>query len=664
MDRTSGIVAAHLTGFESSAYVRGLAEYERLYRRSIDELEAFWGEKARQYLVWEKEWDFVLHHDVDEAKVEWFGGGLINATRNCVDRHAERLPDKVAYYWDGDAPGQSRTLTYAELFVAVNKMAALLKSRGVEKSDRVIIYMPTIPELPVAMLACARIGAIHTVVFTGFGSASLAYRISACEATAVITTDGAYQAGRCFPLKEKVDEAVKRSPGVHTVVVVNRCGFELDLDSSREVWWHDAEKNPALPSYVPPVPMDAEDPLFIVFVGTSAGKPRPLVHTHGGYLLWSAMTTRLIFDLHDHDVFWSANELSSIDGHTLAVYGALANGATAVLYEGLPHYPDCGRYGEIIAAHKVNKLCVPLSAIRSLKREAWDYRISRDLATLKLLGTATEPMTPQTWRWYFEHVGQGRCAIMQTWWQPETGGPVLTPLPGVAGLKPGSVSFPFFGVSPVIYDLDTCEVAQYPNQEGAFFIGKPWPGMARTVYGDHDAYREAYYGQFPGLFMTSTLGRRDEEGYYWISRRIDDIIEVSGHRVGAREIESVLLAHPQVTEAVAVGFPHPLKGEGLYLFVIPKTGAEKTDAFADELKAMLESRIGTIAIPDHIQWATAFPKTRTGKVLRRLLQEIAEGNVENLGDIATVANPNSVEDLINGRGRIDAVTDREQPWRS
>lgn len=655
MDRPPGVVAAHLTDLERTALVRGLAEYQRLYRRSLDDLDAFWSEMARKYLVWEKEWDFVLRHDIDEAKVEWFGGGLINAARNCVDRHAESFPDKIAYYWDGDSPGESRALTYADLAAAVNKMAALLKSRGVKRGDRVVIYMPTIPELPVAMLACARIGAIHTVVFTEFGAESLAYRIQACGAAVVVTSDGGYQAGRRLLIKEKVDEALRWVSQVHTVVVVNRCGLDLDLDPSRELWWHEAQSDPFLPSYVPPVPMDAEEPLFILFAGTSVGKPRPLVHTHGGYLLWAAMTTQLIFDLRANDTFWSAHEVSSIEGHTFAVYGALANGVTAVLYEGLPHYPNYSRYGEILDSHRVDKFCAPLSAIRVMTLEAGDYRHGHDLSSLKILGTATEPMTAEIWWWYFEHIGRGRCPIMQTWWQPETGGPVMTPLPGVASLKPGSVSFPFFGVAPVIFDLDTCEEAQYPNQEGAFFIGRPWPGMARTVYGDHGAYRDAYYSSFPGLFMTGNVAKRDEEGYYWISGRIDDIIKVSGHRVGAREIESVLMGHPLVNEAVAVGVPHPLKGEGIYLFVILRQGAERNNAVRDELRAMLESHIGTIAIPDYIQWSTAFPKTRSGKVLRRLLQDIAEGNIADLGDMTTVANPDSVEDLINERVKIGAL---------
>jgi len=661
MDRSPGVIAARLAEFEETAHVRGLAEYERLYRRSMDDSDAFWSEMARQYLLWDKEWEFVLRHDIDNARVEWFGGGLINAARNCLDRHAERYPDRVAYYWDGDRPGEERTYTYSELSAEVNKMAVLLQSRGVNRGDRVVIYMTTIPELPVAMLACARIGAIHTAVFTGFSAESLAYRIQTCGASVVITSDGGYQAGRLLTLKAKVDTALKRTPKVHTVVVVNRCGMNLSLDSPREIWWHEAREKSALASFVPPLPMDAEEPLFIHFAGASAGKPRPLVHTHGGYLLWAAMTARLVFDLRENDVFWAASDVSSIEGHTFAVYGALANGVTTVLYEGLPDYPDYARYGQIIANRKVNKLCAPSSAIRAMALEAGDSWHGLDLSSLKILGTAADSMSEDMWWWYFEHIGKGRCPVMQTWWQPETGGPVMTPLPGVAGLKPGSVSFPFFGVKPVIFDLDTCEEAQFPNQEGALFIGRPWPGMARTVYGDHDAYRDAYYSSFPGRFMTSNVAKRDEDGYYWISGRVDEMIKISGHRLGTREIESVLLGHPLVNEVAAVGVPHPLKGEGLYLFVILRKGAERNDALGDELKTLLETHIGTIAIPDYIQWSTAFPKTRSGKVLRRLLQVIAAGNIEDLGDLTTVANPDSVKELINERVKLGALIGGEAP---
>jgi acetyl-CoA synthetase len=650
---------AHLKEYQRSAYIKGVEQYQDMYRRSIEDPESFWAEQARRYVSWYKEWDFVLRYDFTTAQIEWFGGGVLNASYNCLDRHLPRLKNKVAYYWEGDDPSQSRTVTYLDLFNQVNRFAAVLRSKGVKRGDRVIIYMPMIVELPVAMLACARLGAIHSVVFGGFSADSVANRVRDCGAKVVITVDGGYRGGRVLPLKSIVDEALVQCPEVETVIVFDRCGLKPRLEPQREIWWHEAVADPKLPSYVEPEPMDSEDPLFILYTSGSTGKPKGVVHTHGGYLVYAAMTTQLVFDLREEETFWCTADIGWITGHTYSVYGPLTDGYTCLLFEGVPNYPDFDRYWELVAKYRIDKFYTAPTAIRALAREGSSYVEKHDISSLKLLGTVGEPINPEAWRWYYHYVGRDWCPIIDTWWQTETGGHMLTPLPGVAPIKPGSCSFPFFGVDPVILDPDTRQEAKFPNQEGVLFMRRPWPGMARTLYGDHERFRETYFNEARGLYFTGDGARKDEDGYYWITGRVDDVINVSGHRLGTAELESAMVLHKDVAEAAVVGVPHPLKGQGIYAFVILKTGVHQTDQLRKELIDLVRKQIGPIAAPDAIQWADALPKTRSGKIMRRLLQKIAAGSVDQLGDVTTLADPSIIAHLIAERAGIDFSVGRK-----
>ena len=635
----------HLKEYQKTAYIKSREEYDVLYRQSIEDPDRFWGEQARKYLTWEKEWDFVLKYDFDRAMIEWFGGGILNACHNCLDRHMETLKDKVAYYWEGDNPEERRAITYGDLYTQVNRMAAVLKGKGVKKGDRVIIYMPMIVELPVAMLACARIGAIHSVVFGGFSAEALANRIQDCEAGMVITVDGGFRAGKAIPLKITVDKALRQCPDVKTVIVFDRAGLNPELDATREIWWHEALADPDLPSYVAPEPMDAEDPLFILYTSGSTGRPKGVVHTHGGYLLYSAITTRLVFDLKDDEIMWCTADIGWVTGHSYGVYGPLINGLSSVLFEGVPTYPDFDRYWDIVERYKVAKFYTAPTVIRSLAKEGGDNVEKHDISSLRLLGSVGEPINPEAWRWYYHYVGRDWCPIMDTWWQTETGGHMLTPLPGVFPIKPGSCCFPFFGVDPVILD-ETGEEAKYPGQEGVLCIRKPWPGIARTLYGDHERFIETYFSQVPGMYFSGDGAKKDEDGYFWIIGRIDDVINVSGHRLGTAEVESALVLHKLVAEAAVVGYPHPVKGQGIYAFVTLNTGVGKADEIKKELINLVRSEIGPIATIDVLQWADALPKTRSGKIMRRILQKIAAGKADEVGDISTIADPTVVETLI------------------
>jgi acetyl-CoA synthetase len=649
MNTTATGYDAHLKEYQQSAYVSGMAQYNELYRRSIEDADGFWGEQAEKYLSWYRKWDFVLRYDFAKGDIEWFGGGILNACYNCLDRHMDRLKNRVAYYWEGDDPGQSRVVTYLDLYKQVNTFAAVLKSKGVKKGDRVIVYLPMIVELPVAMLACARIGAVHSVVFGGFSAESIGNRIRDCGAKVVVTVDEGYRAGRELPLKRTVDQALTQCPEVDTVIVLARAGGKLQLDSKKEVWWHEAAENPALPSYVEPERMDAEDPLFILYTSGSTGKPKGVVHTHGGYLVYAAITTKLVFDLHEEETFWCTADIGWITGHTYTVYGPLIDGLTSVLFEGVPNYPDFGRYWEIVAKHRVDKFYTAPTVIRALAKEGAEHVAKHDISSLKLLGTVGEPINPEAWRWYYHYVGRDWCPIIDTWWQTETGGHMLTPLPGVAPLKPGSCSFPFFGVDPVILDPETGQEVEFPNQEGVLFMRRPWPGMARTVFGDHQRFRNTYFSEVAGLYFTGDGAKKDADGYYWITGRIDDVLNVSGHRMGTAELESALVLHDSVAEAAVVGFPHPIKGQGIYAFVILNTGAPKTDQTKKELIDLVRRQIGPIASPDAIQFTGALPKTRSGKIMRRLLQKIAAGTVDDLGDVTTLADPSVMTALVAER---------------
>ena len=640
---------AHLDHFQNVAYIRNREEYERLYRESIESPETFWAARAEEYLSWEKKWESVLDYDFEVGKIAWFSGGRLNVAANCLDRHIEEIGDKIAYYWEGDNPSDAKSITYKGLYEQVNRMAAVLKSKGIQRGDRVIIYMPVIVELPVTMLACARIGAVHSVVFGGFSAEALANRINDCGARLVVTVDGSFRAGKAIPLKNTVDAALKDCPHVTTVIVVDRAGLGLQLDSPREVWWHEVMSDPSLPAYVAPESMDAEDPLFILYTSGSTGKPKGVVHTQGGYLLYAAMTTRLVFDLKDDEVFWCTADIGWVTGHTYGVYGPLTNGLTSVLFEGVPTYPDYGRYWEIVERYKVSKFYTAPTVIRSLAKEGSSFVEAHDISSLKILGSVGEPINPEAWRWYYHHVGRDWCPIMDTWWQTETGGHMLTPLPAVSPIKPGSCAFPFFGVDPVILD-DTGEEARFPDQEGVLCIRKPWPGMARTVYGDHERFIETYFSQVPGMYFSGDGAKKDADGYFRIIGRIDDVINVSGHRLGTAEIESALVLHEKVAEAAVVGYPHPVKGQGIYAFVTLNTAVQKSDDLKKELIKLVRSEIGPIASPDVIQWADGLPKTRSGKIMRRILQKIAAGKIDELGDTSTIADPVVIQDLIQGKG--------------
>jgi len=632
----------HLADYQKIAYVKSREEYESLYKESIENPDVFWAEQARKYLSWEKEWDFVLQYDFNDARIEWFGEGVLNATYNCLDRHMDSIKDKIAYYWEGDNPAEERIVTYGELYTQVNKMAAVLKSKGIQKGDRVVIYMPMIVELAVAVLACARIGAIHSVIFGGFSAEALANRIQDCEAKMVITVDGGFRAGKSIPLKATVDTALKTCPGVEIVIVFNRAGLQLELDPNREIWWHEAIADTDLPDYVEPEPMNAEDPLFILYTSGSTGKPKGVVHTHGGYLLYTAITTRIVFDLKDDEIFWCTADIGWITGHSYCIYGPLINGFTSVIFEGVPSYTDFDRFWQIVAKYRVNKFYTAPTAIRALAKEGEAHVKKHDISSLKLLGTVGEPINPEAWRWYYHHIGRDRCPIVDTWWQTETGGHMITPLPAVTPIKPGSCSFPFFGVDPIILD-ESGEETKYPNQEGVLCIRRPWPGIARTLYGDHERFKETYFSQVPGMYFTGDGAKKDEDGYFWIIGRVDDVLNVSGHRLGTAEIESAIVLHEDVAEAAVVGYPHSIKGQGIYAFVTLNTGVNKTDVLKNELVQLVRREIGPIATIDVLQWADGLPKTRSGKIMRRILKKIAAGKTAELGDLSTIADPSVIE---------------------
>jgi acetyl-CoA synthetase len=644
---------AHLAEFRKAAFVNGREQYEEMYRRSIEEPDQFWAEQAEKYLTWYKPWDFVVEADFHKPEIKWFGGGRLNASFNCLDRHLASIGEKAAYYWEGDDPNDTKTVTFRELHDRVNKLAALLKAKGVKKGDRVVIYLPMIVELPAALLACSRIGAVHSVVFAGFSAEALAGRILDCEAKVVLTADGVPRAGKKIPLKINVDEALKQCPGVETVIVYDRCGLNPEMKAGRDVRWHEALADPALPAFVEPESMEAEDPLFILYTSGSTGKPKGVVHTHGGYLTFAAMTTRLTFDLKDDEVFWCTADVGWVTGHTYGVYGPLIDGLTGVLFEGVPTYPDFDRYWRIVEKYKVAKFYTAPTVIRALAKEGGAHVDKHDVSSLKLLGSVGEPINPEAWRWYYHHVGRDWAPIMDTWWQTETGGHMITPLPGVSPIKPGSCAFPFFGVDPVVIDPETGEETRFPGQEGALFIRRPWPGMARTVYKNHDRFRETYFSRISGMYFTGDGAKKDEDGYYWIIGRIDDVLNVSGHRLGTAEIESALVLHPRVAEAAVVGSPHPVKGQAIYAFVTLNTGVEKSEEIKKELVKLVRSEIGPIASPDVIQWADALPKTRSGKILRRLLQKIAAGKTDALGDTSTIADPGVIDSLVRDRIGLD-----------
>ena len=620
-------------------------KYQAMYRQSVENPAGFWAEQATAFLDWEKPWESVLDWDFHKAHIRWFEGGVLNACVNCVDRHLESLGDQTALIWEGDDPADDANISYRELHEQVCRLANVLKSRGVRKGDRVCIYMPMIPEAVYAMLACARIGAVHSVVFGGFSPESLKDRILDSDCRLVITADGANRGSKHIDLKDNVDRALESCPDVHTVLVVRHIRADIDFRGPRDVWYHALMET--APTDCPAEPMDAEDPLFILYTSGSTGKPKGVLHTTGGYLLYAAITHKYIFDYHDGDIFWCTADVGWITGHSYIVYGPLANGATSLVFEGIPTWPDASRFWQVCDKHKVTIFYTAPTALRALMRLGDDPVRQTSRNSLRLLGTVGEPINPEAWEWYYHVVGEGRCPIVDTWWQTETGGILITPLPGATKLKPGSATRPFFGIQPAIVDNDGKLLDG--AAEGNLVITHPWPGQMRSVYGDHQRFVDTYFKAYPGMYFTGDGARRDTDGYYWITGRVDDVLIVSGHNLGTAELESALVLHKAVAEAAIVGYPHDIKGQGIYAYVTLVNGTEPSDALRDELIKLVRSEIGPIATPDIIQWAPGLPKTRSGKIMRRILRKIAANEMDSLGDTSTLADPSVVDDLIENR---------------
>lgn len=626
------------------------AQYQDMYQRSINDPEGFWGEQADKFVTWFKPWDKVMDYsfEADNLYIKWFEGGKLNITYNCIDRHLETRGDQVAIIWEGDDPNDDKKITFNELHEQVSRFANVLKNRGVKKGDRVCIYMPMIPEAGYAMLACARIGAVHSVVFGGFSPESLKDRILDSDCQVVITADEGVRGGKAVPLKANTDKALEGCPNVHTVVTVKRTGGDINWNNDRDIWYHEAMS--AASSDCPAEEMDAEDPLFILYTSGSTGKPKGVLHTTGGYLLYTMMTTKYVFDLHDNDIYWCTADVGWITGHSYLLYGPLANGNTTVFFEGVPNYPDASRFWQVVDKHKITVFYTAPTAIRALMREGNAPVTKTSRASLRLLGTVGEPINPEAWEWYYHIVGDERCPIVDTWWQTETGGHMLTPLPGATALKPGSATLPFFGVKPGIIDTNTNTLIEGNGEaSGALVITGSWPSQMRSVYGDHQRFVDTYFKTYPGYYFSGDGARRDKDGYYWITGRMDDVLNVSGHRMGTAEVESALVLHDDIAEAAVVGYPHDIKGQGIYAYVTPVIGVEPSDELKTELINLCRTEIGPIAKPDVIQWAPGLPKTRSGKIMRRILRKIAENDLDNLGDTSTLADPAVVDDLIENR---------------
>ncbi|SIR14154.1 acetate--CoA ligase [Bosea sp. TND4EK4] len=621
------------------------AKYQELYAASIADPDTFWGEHGRR-IDWFTPYTRVRNASFapGAVSIKWFEDGVTNVAHNCIDRHLDKRGDQVAIVWEGDDPSESRRITYRELHAEVGKFANVLKTKGVRKGDRVTIYMPMIPEAAYAMLACARIGAVHSVVFGGFSPDSLSGRIEGAESAVVITADEGLRGGRKVPLKANVDAAAEKTP-VETIIVVRRTGGTVAMKEGRDVWYH--EEAAKVSADCPAEPMSAEDPLFILYTSGSTGKPKGVLHTTGGYLVYASITHQYVFDYHDGDIYWCTADVGWVTGHSYILYGPLANGATTLMFEGIPTYPSNSRFWEVIDKHKVNIFYTAPTAIRSLMGAGEEPVKKTSRASLRLLGSVGEPINPEAWEWYHRVVGDDRCPIVDTWWQTETGGILITPLPGATKLKPGSATRPFFGVQPQIVDAEG-KVLEGAT-EGNLVIAESWPGQMRTVYGDHKRFEETYFATYPNKYFTGDGCRRDADGYYWITGRVDDVINVSGHRMGTAEVESSLVAHPKVSEAAVVGYPHDIKGQGIYAYVTLMAGEEPTEALRKELVAWVRKDIGPIASPDLVQFAPGLPKTRSGKIMRRILRKIAEDEFGALGDTSTLADPAVVEDLIENR---------------
>jgi acetyl-CoA synthetase len=628
------------------AYIKSFDEYKKIYQKSISDPEAFWGELAEQ-LDWYKKWDKVLVADFKNAKHEWFIGGKLNVSYNCLDRHIKSWrKNKAALIWEGDI-GDSKTLTYQQLYYEVCKFANVLKKHGIKKGDRVSIYLPMILELPIAMLACARIGAIHSVVFGGFSAEALRDRVLDCGAKLLVCADGYYRSGRIIRSKDNADIAAKACPEVKDMIVVRRANIGVNMEAGRDYWWHEEMTAEDIKPYCEPEPMDAEDPLFILYTSGSTGKPKGVLHTQAGYLLFCYQTLKWIFDIKEDDTFWCTADIGWVTGHSYIVYGPLALGTSSLVFEGVPTYPHPDRFWDIVEKYQVDIFYTAPTALRALMKEGDEWPARHNLSSLRILGSVGEPINPEAWMWYYNVIGKGERPIVDTWWQTETGGILITPLPGATPLKPGSATFPFPGIEPAVLRQDGSEASV--NEGGYLVIKKPWPGLMRTVYGDPERFKKTYFIQYPGVYNTGDGARIDSDGYYWLMGRIDDVINVSGHRLGTAEVESALVSYEKVAEAAVVGMPHEIKGQGIYAFVTLKARVPKTDDLKKELIAHVRQEIGPIATPDKIQFADGLPKTRSGKIMRRILTKIAAGDVQNLGDTSTLADPTVVDTLVEGR---------------
>lgn len=635
--------------FSAKAHVKSMDEYKKLYKRSIEDPEGFWAEMAEKNLNWYKKWDKVLEYSFEKPEIKWFIGGKLNASYNCLDRYINTpTRNKAAIIWEAD-DGSYKTYTYQQLYYEVNKFANVLKKHGVKKGDRVTIYLPMIPELVISILACARIGAIHSVVFGGFSAMALKDRIQDCKSKILITADKGVRGGRFVPLKANADEAAHECPTIEKIIVVKRADGNVDMEPQRDLWWQNEMAAADIANYCEPEKMDAEDPLFILYTSGSTGKPKGVLHTTGGYMLYTNLTFRWIFDYHDEDIHFCTADIGWVTGHSYIVYGPLSNGATSLMFEGVPTYPNPGRFWEIVDKHKVNIFYTAPTAIRALMREGESWVNKHNLSSLRLLGTVGEPINPEAWMWYHTHVGKSKLPIVDTWWQTETGGILITPLPGAMTLKPGSANRPFPGVVPKIVN-EKGEPAGI-DEGGYLIIEKPWPGMLRGTYGDPENKRvkEVYFSRFPGKYFTGDGARIDKDGDYWLMGRIDDVINISGHRLGTAEVESALVSHEAVAEAAVVGFPHEIKGEGIYTYVTLKEGITPSDELKKILIGHVRTVIGPIATPDKLQFAPGLPKTRSGKIMRRILRKIAAGQIEDLGDTSTLADPAVVDNLVKGR---------------
>jgi len=623
-------------------------QYQQMYQESVENSESFWAKQAER-MHWFKKWDKVREVDFNTASIKWYLGGKINVSYNCLDRHLDSpKKNQAALIWESDDPTKCRTYTYQQLHREVCRFANVLKKHGVQKGDRVVLYMPMIPELPIAMLACTRIGAVHSIVFGGFSADALRNRIDDCAPAAVVTADGGFRGNKAVPLKPNCDQAMEGFDYIKSCIVVNHSGTTVEMNSNRDHWWHTEINGDDISSICSAEAMDSEDPLFILYTSGSTGKPKGVMHTTGGYITYASMTHKYVFDYRDGETYWCTADIGWVTGHSYIIYGPLANGASSVMYEGVPNYPDWGRFWDVVEKHQVNIFYTAPTAIRAIAKEGDDFVNKRDLSSLRLLGTVGEPINPEAWQWYHRVVGKERCPIVDTWWQTETGGILITPLPGATKLKPGSATKPFFGVQPVIVDPQTGTELEGAT-EGALCIKDSWPGQMRGVYGDPERFFNTYFVQYKGMYFTGDGARRDEDGYYWITGRIDDVINVSGHRMGTAEVESALVLHHDVAEAAVVGFPHEIKGQGIYAYVTLNSGVEPTDSLRTDLVKLVRKEIGPIATIDAIQWAPGLPKTRSGKIMRRILRKIAENQVSSIGDTSTLADPSVVENLIENR---------------